>query len=31
MALEQANLQWGETVLRRLDQRAEALGATARG
>ncbi len=30
MALEEANLQWGETVLRRLDQRAEALGATAR-
>jgi DNA-binding PadR family transcriptional regulator len=31
MTLEQGNIQWGETVLRRLDQRAEALGARARG
>jgi len=29
MALERANIQWGETVLRRLEQRAAALGATA--
>lgn len=31
MALEQANLRWGETVLKRLDQRAEALSAGAGG
>ena len=33
MALERANLQWGETVLKRLEQRAAALGgpAEARG
>lgn len=31
MALEQANLKWGETALKRLAQRAEALGASARG
>ena len=28
LTLERANLQWGETVLKRLDQRAAALGAT---
>ncbi|MFC7258185.1 PadR family transcriptional regulator [Streptomyces lutosisoli] len=31
MALEQANLKWGETALKRLAQRAETLGASARG
>ncbi|WP_406440167.1 PadR family transcriptional regulator [Streptomyces sp. NBC_01613] len=29
IALEQANLQWGETVLKRLEQRASTLGASA--
>jgi len=29
IALEQANLQWGERVLKRLEQRASALGESA--
>jgi hypothetical protein len=29
LALERANLQWGETVLKRLEQRAAVLGGSA--